>query len=259
MLFDLQSRGRKTTVKIVYLALAILLGGGLVLFGVGSGAGGGLLDIFTDGGSDTSTLVDEAEKRAERRVRADPQDPIAWADLARARYLTAGQGDNFNDVEAAFTQQGLDKLESASVAWQRYLALAPRRFDANVARLMAQAYAPGALDRPADAAAALEIVTEEDPSVGAYSQLAQFAYLAGQERKGDLAAAQAVEIAPESQKRTVRLTLARAKREIVQQQLQEAIERGDLGSQDGSSVDGDAAAREGGGAARRSGTRTSGG
>lgn len=261
MLFDLQSRGRRTVVKIVYLSLAILIGGGLVLFGVGTGTGGGgLLDIFTDGGSDTSSQVDEAEKRADRRVRANPQDPIAWAELARARYLTAGQGDNFNEAEAAFTEQGLEKLDSASVAWQRYLSLEPTRFDANVARLMAQAYAPGALDRPADAATALEIVTEEDPSVGAYSQLAQFAFLAGQERKGDLAAAQAVEIAPENQKRTVRLQLERAKRDIVQQQIQEAIDRGELGAQDGSSVDGDAAApREEGGASRRSGTRTSGG
>lgn len=260
MLFDLQSRGRRTTVKIVYLALAILLGGGLVLFGVGTGTGGGgLLDIFTDGGSDTSSQVDETEKRANRLVRANPQDPIAWAELARARYLTAGQGDNFNEVEAAFTAQGLEKLDSASIAWQRYLALQPRRFDANVARLMAQAYAPGALDRPSDAATALEIVTEEDPSVGAYSQLAQFAYLAGQERKGDLAAAEAVEIAPESQKRTVRLQLERAKRDIVQQQVQEAINRGDVATEDGSSVDGAAAPRGDGAASRRSGTRTSGG
>jgi tetratricopeptide (TPR) repeat protein len=262
MLFDLQSRGRRTVVKFVYLALAVLIGGGLVLFGVGTGTGGGgLVDIFTDDGSDTSSQVNESEKRADRLVRQNPQDATAWAELARARYLTAGQGDNFNTAEAAFTEQGLVKLDAAAQAWERYLALRPSRFDANVARLMAQAYAPGALDRPADAATALEIVTEEDPSAAAYSQLAQFAYLAGQERKGDLAAAEAVRLAPETQKRTVRLQLERAKRDIVQQQLQEALERGDIGADDGTSVDGAAgrdtpAPRS---ARRPAGTRTSGG
>ncbi len=39
MLFDLRSRGRRRTVQFVYLGLAILLGGGLVLFGVGAGNG----------------------------------------------------------------------------------------------------------------------------------------------------------------------------------------------------------------------------
>lgn len=263
MLFDLQSRGRKTAVKIVYLALAVLIGGGLVLFGVGTGTGGGgLIDLFTDSGTDTSSQVNESEKRANRRVRANPQDPIAWADLARARFLTAGQGDNFNEAEGAFTEQGIEKLQSASQAWQRYLALEPRRFDANVARLMAQAYAPGALDRPADAATALEIVTEEDPSAAAFSQLAQFAYLAGQERKGDLAAAEAVRLAPEAQKRTIRLQLERAKRDIIQQQLEEALQRGDLGAQDDASVDGGETGSRSGSSrsARRGGaTRTTGG
>lgn len=233
MLFDLQSRGRKTVVKVVYVTLAILLGGGLVLFGVGTGTGGGLIDAFTGSGTETRDQLEAAEKRAERRVRRAPTDPAAWAELARTRYLSAGQGDNFNEAEQAFTEAGLGKLNEAAQAWERYLALEPRRFDANVARLMAQAYGPGALDRPADAATALEIVTEEDPSAAAFSQLAQFAWLAGQDRKGNLAAQRAVQLAPESQKRSLRSQLERARREIVQQQLQEAIERGQLSTGDG--------------------------
>ena len=43
----------------------------------------------------------------------------------------------------------------------------------------------------------MEIVTEQDPSAAAYSALAQYAYLADQIRKGDLAAARAVQLAPE--------------------------------------------------------------
>lgn len=229
MLFDLQSRGRRTAVKIVYLSLAILIGGGLVLFGVGTGTGGGgLLDVFNNDSSDVSSQVSDAEKRANRAVRANPQDAAAWANLARARYLTAGQGNNFNASQQSFTQSGQEKLRSAQQAWDRYLALDPARPDPNVARLMAQAFAPGALNEPAEAAAALEIVTEEDPSSAAFSQLAQFAFLAGQERRGDLALAKAVELAPEAQRRTVRASLERAKRDIQEQQLRDAIQRADL-------------------------------
>lgn len=227
MLFDLQSRGRRTAVKIVYLGLAILIGGGLVLFGVGTGGGGGgLLDIFGNGGTDVSSQVSNAEKRANSEVRQNPQDAAAWAELARARFVAAGQGDNFNQTEGTFTSKGQDKLRSATTAWERYLALNPNRPDPNVARLMAQAFGPTALNEPAEAAATWEIVTEAEPSSVAFSNLAQYAYLAGQERKGDLAAAKAVELAPEAQRRVVRSTLERAKRDIQEQQIRDAIERG---------------------------------
>ena len=47
MLFDLQGK-RRRVVQGTYLVLAILLGGGLVLFGVGSGnISGGLFDAIT--------------------------------------------------------------------------------------------------------------------------------------------------------------------------------------------------------------------
>ena len=38
MLFDLRGRGRRRTVQAIYLGLAILLGGGLIFFGVGENA-----------------------------------------------------------------------------------------------------------------------------------------------------------------------------------------------------------------------------
>jgi tetratricopeptide (TPR) repeat protein len=225
MLFDLQSRRRRTVVKIVYLGLAILIGGGLVLFGVGTGTGGGgLFDVFNNDTQDTSAQVSNAEKRAQRAVRVNPQDSAAWADLARARYLRAGQGDNFNETQQTFTAKGQTQLRSAQQAWERYLALRPPRPDANVARLMASAFA--ALNEPDEAANALEIVTEQDPSSAAYSQLATYAYYASQDRKGDLAAEKAVELAPEQQKRVVRVQLERLKRDIQQQQVQDAIDSG---------------------------------
>ncbi len=227
MLFDLQSKGRRNVVRIIYLWLAILMGGGLVLFGIGTGVqGGGLLDIFSGGGSDTSAQVSRAETRANRAVRENPQDPAAWAELARARYQTAGLGENYDGTTNTFTDSGREKLETAAAAWQRYLALDPKRPDASLARLMAGAYDQAGLNKPAEAAAAMEIVTEQQPSAAAYGALAQYAYLADQTRKGDLAAAKAIELAPTAQKRLVKRQLADLKRQIIQQQVQEAVERG---------------------------------
>ena len=38
MLFDLRASGRRRVVKVVYVFLAVLIGGGLVLFGVDQGS-----------------------------------------------------------------------------------------------------------------------------------------------------------------------------------------------------------------------------
>jgi hypothetical protein len=219
MLFDLQSRGRKNLVKVIYVGLALLMGGGLVLFGIGTGTGGGgLLDIFTDQGQSTSVRVSDAEKRANRAIRLRPQDPQAWADLAKARYQTAGLGDNYdreaNQGVGAFTADGRAKLRTAAAAWERYLALEQDDPDPDLARLMANVYDPTGLDEPAQAASAFEIVTEQEPSAAAYSALAQYAYLADQQRKGDLAAARAVQLAPDAQRKLVRTRLAAFKQQV---------------------------------------------
>jgi len=238
MLFDLQSRGRKTVVKVIYLGLAILLGGGLVLFGIGTGTGGGgLLDIFTDSGESTTVQVSSAEKRASRAVRLRPRDAQAWGDLARARYQTAGLGDNYdqtaNQGVGAFTDKGREKLESAAVAWQRYLALKPSDPDPTLAQLMASVYSETGLNRPADAAAAMEIVTEARPTANAYAALAQYAYLAEQVRKGDLAAARAVELAPDAQRRLVRSQLIAIKRQAIRAAAEEALSVPESGEEQG--------------------------
>lgn len=226
MLFDLQGRGRRRVVKVVYLSLAILMGGGLVLFGIGTGTGGGgLFDAFTDGGADTTVQVSNVEKRAARAVRLRPTDAQAWAALTRARYQTAGLGENYDQTTNAFTEKGREKLESAAIAWKRYLALEPKKPDATLARLMAGAYSEIGLNSPAEAAAAMEIVTEQQPSAASYSTLATYAYFAGQFRKGDLSAARAVDLAPEAQQRLVRVQLANTKREILRRDAEEAAQQ----------------------------------
>ena len=103
MLFDLRSRGRRRTVQGVYLGLAILMGGGLVLFGVGAGNGfGGILDAFTGQGSNNSKpVVSQAETSALRQTQLRPNDPAAWASLVQARDSAAKQ--EFNSQTGTIT------------------------------------------------------------------------------------------------------------------------------------------------------------
>src|ERR1044072_7707918 len=151
MLFDLRGSGRRRTVKIVYITLAFLMGGGLVLFGIGGGGGisGGLVDAITErsGGSDTSAdRFTKQEKAALAKTQANPQDAAAWAALARARFQLAGSGANFDAEKSTFTKKGVAQLNSAGDAWERYLALNPKKPAARVAGLMVQAF--GALNQP---------------------------------------------------------------------------------------------------------------
>ena len=49
MLFDLRGRHRRRAVKIIYVGLALLLGVGLIGFGIGGGfGGGGLLNAASE-------------------------------------------------------------------------------------------------------------------------------------------------------------------------------------------------------------------
>jgi hypothetical protein len=216
MLFDLRGRGRRRTVQAIYLTLAILLGGGLVLFGIGGSVSGGLFDALgvTGGGSDTSSANEQLEKQesaALRRVRANPRDEAALITLTRVRYQLAGQGDNFDQETGAFKSGGRKELAQAAQSWSSYLALEPKKPDPNVATLMVQAFSPVGLNRPKDGVTAAEFVADARPSAQTYYQLAVFAYAAKQTRKGDLAGEKAVELAPAAQRAAVKSQVDAAK------------------------------------------------
>jgi hypothetical protein len=212
MLFDLRSRGRRRTVQGVYLALALILGGGLVLFGVGAGNGiGGLLNAFTGTGSSGAqkSVVSQQEQQALKATQANPSDPNAWAQLLQARWTSAGQSGNFNSSTQTFTAAGRNELTGATYAWQRYLELT-KKPDPNMAILAARAY--GALGSYAGAANAWEIVTIANPTLAkGYECLAATAYAAKQTRKGDLAAAKALSLVPVAQRTLLKSQLQQAK------------------------------------------------
>jgi tetratricopeptide (TPR) repeat protein len=219
MLFDLRGRGRRRTVQAIYLTLAVLMGGGLVFFGIGGEVSGGLFDALglTDsgGGSQTSSskLLESQEKAVQQRLRANPRDATALATLTRIRYQQAGQGDNYDQQTGQFTEGGRRELAQAVAAWERYLALKPPRPNSDVAALMVQAYSPLGVNQPAKGVAAAEIVAEARPSAQTYYQLALFAYAAKQTRKADLAAAKALELAPPDQRAQVKSQLDAAKQQ----------------------------------------------
>src|ERR671925_1111334 len=93
MLFDLRSSGRRRTIKVVYITLAFLMGGGLILFGIGGGGAlsGGLVDAITEsnGGGGGTSRLEETERKASADARAHPQNAALWAAAARARFNLA--------------------------------------------------------------------------------------------------------------------------------------------------------------------------
>ena len=188
MLFDLRGSGRRRTVKIVYITLAFLMGGGLVLFGIGGGGAlpGGLVDAITQGGSAATTAPTasaQQEAAATAKARANPTDAALWAAVARARFNLANSGDNVDQNTGNYTDAGAAQLRAAG----------PRVGGARRARgrepglARRQPHGPG-LRRPRRAregdAPRRRSSREDRNSAGAYATLATLAYQAGQIAQG---------------------------------------------------------------------------
>jgi hypothetical protein len=212
MLFDLRSRGRRRTVQVIYAGLALLMFGGLILFGVGAGNGfGGLLNAFTGSGSGSSKQVATQEQKAAlKATRLNPESPAAWASLVSANWSAANQS-SAQDTNGltVYTAAGKKDLAATVAAWNRYLQTT-RKPDAITATLAARAHSR--LSQFGPAATAWEYAAAAQPtSVGAFFCLAANAYAANQTRKGDLAAAQAVKVAPKVSQLSLKQQLAAAK------------------------------------------------
>ena len=217
MLFDLRG-GRRRTVQAVYILLAVLMGGGLVLFGIGGNVSGGLVDAITAGGGSTGN--ETYQRRVDQAVaetRANPRDASAWADLARARFQLASTSESLDVNTGTWNPEGKRVLGQAAAAWQRHLELAGvRKADDGVAGLMVQAYGPGGLNQPANAVRAQEVITEARPKSATFARLALLAYSAGQLRKGDLASQKALSLTDKDLRRSLKQDLDAARRQAAQ-------------------------------------------
>jgi len=219
MLFDLRGRGRRRTVQVIYLSLAILMGGGLVLFGIGGATSGGLIDAIQGGKSSNSSGSDTFQKRVdalEKQTQTDPTNARAWAQLAGLRFQLAGSGANYDQATQVYTDKGKAELRQASAAWQRHLKLAGEKPDPTVANQMVQAYGISGLQNYPEAVKALEFVIDATPNATfqQYAQLAVLAHGAKQDRKATLSADKAVSLAPKAQRKTLRDQIKAAQQQL---------------------------------------------
>ena len=208
MLFDLKGK-RRRTVQVTYVGLAVLMAVGLVGAGVGSGTSGGLFDLFSGGGGSGNNVVDKRIANAQKALKRNPKDAAALVVLVRSHY-TLGSADS-NQQTGQFGKDGKKELAKASSAWQRYLATDPKKPDASLASLMLVAYSPVGLNQAANAAAAAEIVADQRNDAQSWIQLVQYATLAGQTRKAELAGRKAIERAPKKQRKLVEESVKQAK------------------------------------------------
>ena len=212
MLFDLRGK-RRRAVQVTYAGLAALMAIGLVGAGIGSDVSGGVFDIFTgDDSADVSDANKAVQKRidaANARLKANPRDQAALVQVVRGHYTLAAT--DTDRETGAFGEEGKKELEKAGAAWQRYLATKPEKVDPALATLMTTAYGPTALNKPQEATQAAEIVAEARNDATSYIQLLQYATLAGQKRKADLAADKALELAPKEERETVKQLIEQAR------------------------------------------------
>ena len=208
MLFDLRGRGRRRTVQVIYLTLALLMGGGLVLFGIGGGTNGGLFDAIGGNGS-SNTSVDTVFKNRlatyERQLKVNPQNQTALIGMTKLRFGNASTGENFNQTQNAYTAKGLAELRQASASWQRYLATNPKKPDVGTANLMVQAYGPAGLKQYDKAVTSMEtVIAGRKETANLYAQLAILAAGAKQDRKSTLAETKALDLTPKAQRKQLK-------------------------------------------------------
>jgi hypothetical protein len=224
MLFDLKGK-RRRTVQATYLTLAVLMGAGLVLFGIGSSVSGGLGDLFKGGGgsNEANKAIQKKIDAANTTLRRDPRNQAALAQVVRGHYQLATATASAQTSE--FTKDSVGELQATVAAWARYTKVVEKP-DPSLGRLVIQAYdGLGRLTKEqtaqkrywAGAAEAAEVVAARQPSAQNYVVLTQYAALAGQTRKADLAGQQAIAVAPKSQKAEAKAAVQQAKQAQAQQ------------------------------------------
>jgi hypothetical protein len=200
MLFDLRGRGRRTTVRVLYVGLALLLGGGLILFGIGTGgSGGGILNAANGHEGTGGVSFSDQIKKYEKLTREQPNNAGAWEKLANAQLHEAGSEAYV--TRTGVTDKGKELFGQVAQSWNRYVALSPAHPNPELAQRMVAVFGEEGLNDPAAAVGVLQIAVAARPtSASLYGALAQYAYKAHNTRVADLAAEKAVNLAPPLQK-----------------------------------------------------------
>jgi hypothetical protein len=214
MLFDLRSPHRRRVIKVVYVFLAVLIGGGLIFFGIGNGSNfGGLLTAAGNGGGSGSTSGQKqyinALAKAEKLAKASPQNAALWLKAGEAAYSVATLPTNY-DSSTGYTVAGHVALNKLRQAWQNYLAAAPSNPSGFFAGQVVAGFStpPTGVGDYTTAESAQEVVAAAQPTDVNYEYLAYYAWLAKDISTGDLAAARARTLAPKKDLATVNTTLS---------------------------------------------------
>jgi hypothetical protein len=220
MLFDLRSRGRRQTVRVVYAFLAIIMVVGLVGLGIGTGSSGGILNAGGNGGGGGgSSLSNQALKKAITAVKKNPT-AANWASLMQARWTAAGSGSNYNSSTSTYTAGGKKQLQYGADAWQKYVKLVNPKSGGTFLQnsfLAADIYQN--LQQWSSEAEAWNFAAQatSGPSrVKPYLCWAYSAYAAKETTTGDLAAAQAIKLLPRLQRLTQKSALTSASTSVSQ-------------------------------------------
>jgi hypothetical protein len=212
MLFDLRGRGRRRSVQVIYLGLAILMGGGLVFFGVGGGLGGtGILSSLTGNeGSSGVTFASEI-KKYKKLTEEQPSNASAWEKLTNAELHEAGN-EAYVSNTGGVTAKGKELYSQVAQSWNSYIALNPPTPNAELAQRMVSVFDAEGLNEPAAAVKVLQLVVAARPTSPAlFAKLAEYAYLAHNVHIGDLAGAKAISLAPATERATLKAELTKLK------------------------------------------------
>ena len=188
---------------MTYLMLALLMGGGLVLFGIGGDVSGGLVDAFKGGGGGSSgdSALEDRVDRQEERLAKSPQNSALLQNLIRDYYSLATSQRESGTV--GFPPASRDELRKAGQYWQRYVTASDGDPSPEAARYALQVYDVSALNRPKEAQKAAAIIAQDANDVASYLRLVSYAALAGDTRTADLAAKKAVDLAPKAERKQV--------------------------------------------------------
>jgi len=217
MLFDLRGR-RRRAVQVTYLTLAVLMGGGLVLFGIG-GASGGILDAITgnssSGGGGDSGLEKRIETQ-EQKLKTSPNNTATLAELVRLNYQVASS--QTPSGSSTIPEEGKDDLRKAGAYWDRYVKATDNNPDPGLARYALIIFDKGGLNQPTKAKDVVRVIAADANDAQTYLLLVQYATAAGDTRTAQLAAQKAVDLAPKGQRKQVEKTAKQLQTAAPQQQ-----------------------------------------
>ena len=111
--------------------------------------------------------------------------------------------------------KGKKVYEEAADAWNHYVALKPPHPSIPLAKEMVLIFGEEGLNQPSSAVEVLQLIVASEPNNASYyGFLAEYAYLAGDDRLGDLSSAKAVSLAPVGQRVHLKTQLAEIKKQI---------------------------------------------